>query len=175
MSDNIVKDLDYLRRPCESVDDISIAQTVALALLDTLFPNQSWDRIDRRYYQTGAGLAANQIGSPYRICLIAMGKMNPLILVNPVIVKEQDIKILKIGDTPVQEGCLSLPGIEVSIERPTFIKVKCLDVDLKPRTYKFRDMEALCVCHEVDHLNGILMIDHLPHDKCEFYERMLRK
>lgn len=169
--DNIIKDLDFLRKPCLEADDKINVKAIAAALLNTLFPNESWGQRSR----FGAGLAANQIGLKHRVCLIAVGKMNPLILVNPVIVKAEGIRILKIGNDPVEEGCLSLPGVEVSVERPTFIKVKCLDVEMKPRSYKFRDLEAICACHEIDHLNGILMIDHLPPDRREFYERLLRK
>lgn len=172
---DIVKDLDWLRQPCLEVDDKINVKAIAAALLNTLFPNESWGRVDRKYYQRGAGLAANQIGLKHRVCLIASGQMNPLILVNPVIVKAEGVRILRIGNTLVEEGCLSLPGVEVSVERPTFIKVKCLDVEMQPRSYKFRDLEAICACHEIDHLNGILMIDHLPPDRREFYERLLRK
>lgn len=154
----IVTDIEYLRKPCK---DLTEAQDLDIIV----------EKLKTEIYVggvlRGAGLAANQIYIPYRVCLIAVGIMNPLILVNPVIVKEQKPK-------RVREGCLSLPGIEIKIERPMYIKVKALDECRRPVKYTFTGDQAQCVKHEIDHLNGVLMIDYLKADERELIELRLR-
>ncbi|OGJ61843.1 peptide deformylase [Candidatus Peribacteria bacterium RIFCSPHIGHO2_02_FULL_53_20] len=101
----------------------------------------------------GAGIAAPQIGRTERICLaLISGKMIPLI--NPKITaksKEQET---------AEEGCLSLPGIAVSIPRSVEITLKYMDAKGKPQERKLRDFDARVVQHEVDHLEGVLIVDY---------------
>ena len=101
----------------------------------------------------GAGIAAPQIGRTERICLaLISGKMIPLI--NPKITaksKEQET---------AEEGCLSLPGIAVSIPRSVEITLKYMDAKGKTQERKLRDFDARVVQHEVDHLEGVLIVDY---------------
>jgi peptide deformylase len=101
----------------------------------------------------GAGIAAPQVGRTERVCLaLISGRMTPLI--NPQITsksKEQE---------SAEEGCLSLPRIAVSVPRSKAISLKYLDAKGKPQERKLRDFDARVVQHEVDHLEGILIVDY---------------
>ncbi|MDD5547045.1 MAG: peptide deformylase [Candidatus Omnitrophica bacterium] len=155
----IVTDIEYLRKPCK---DLTEAQDLDI-IVETLKTEIYLGGVQR-----GVGLAANQIYIPYRVCLISVGIMVPLILVNPVIVKEQKPKL-------VREGCLSLPGVDIEIERPMYVKVKALDESRRPVKYTFTGERAQCVRHEIDHLNGILMIDYLDKGERAAIESRLRR
>ena len=135
-------DLEFLRKPCEEVTEKINVEAMASALLHDLAK------------VTGAGLAANQIHLHHKVCVIAVGLMNPIVLVNPIITKALKPHI-------IEERCLSLPGLAVDIERYSYVKVKALDIKGRKVKYTFRGTEAQCAQHEIDHLNGILMIDHL--------------
>ena len=139
---NIVTDLEFLRKPCEEATEKINVDAMAAALLHDLAKT------------AGAGLAANQIGFHHKVCVIAVGLMNPIVLVNPVITKA-------LKPHNIEERCLSLPGLAVEIERYSYVKVKALDARWHKVKYTFRGTEAQCAQHEIDHLNGILMIDHL--------------
>jgi peptide deformylase len=93
--------------------------------------------------------------------------MTPIVLVNPLIIKEKKPR-------RVREGCLSLPGIEVEIERPMYVKVKAMDEHWNTRKYTFTGTQAQVARHEIDHLNGILMIDYLEASDREVKERLLK-
>lgn len=103
----------------------------------------------------GGGLAAPQIGVSLRVCLSNIGgKMTPLI--NPEITwRSQETDI-------AQEGCLSLPGIWKDIERPVEITLQFLDEEGKRQERRFTGWDARVVQHEVDHLEGVLLVDYLP-------------
>jgi peptide deformylase len=160
----IVTDIDYLREPCKEVTEKINLEAMVAALKHELKVGPGFYSFDR----LGVGLAANQIHISYRVCLIAVGIMKPLILVNPVIVKEKDFKY-------GVEGCLSIPGLQVDIQRPTYLKVRALDENRRRVKYTFKGLQAACVCHEVDHLNGVLIIDHLSAEKKAEAEKNLRR
>lgn len=102
----------------------------------------------------GLGLAAPQIGMSVRVCLVMMhGKMTPMI--NPEILWSSDETI------PMTEGCLSLPGIEVSVNRPVEVTVKYTDKKGQEQERRVHDLDAKVVQHEIDHLNGVLIVDYL--------------
>lgn len=151
---NIVTDLDLLRKPCKEVTEKINVEAMAAAILHDLAKT------------AGAGLAANQIGFHHKVCVIAVGLMNPIVLVNPVITKA-------LKPHKIEERCLSLPGLAVDIERYSYVKVKALDVKRRKVKYTFRGTEAQCAQHEIDHLNGILMIDHLSESDKAHAERYL--
>lgn len=109
---------------------------------------------DIMYEKDGVGLAAPQIGVSKRIIVLDDG--NGLIgLINPVITEMNDNK------EPMEEGCLSLPDVRVMVNRPTSIQVEGLDIHGNPVQYTADDMLARIFQHEIDHLNGILIIDYL--------------
>lgn len=101
----------------------------------------------------GAGIAAPQVGRSERLCLaLIAGKMIPLI--NPQITSKSK------DQESAEEGCLSLPGIAVSVPRSIEITVKYLDAKGKPQERRLRNFDARVVQHEVDHLEGILIVDY---------------
>jgi len=152
----IVRDLDYLRKPCKEVEEQHNVEAMAAALL--------WEL--KEY--PGCSIAANQAHISYRVCVIAQGTMMPIVLVNPVIVKQQKPRL-------VAEGCLSLPGITVSVARFMYVKVKAMDEKRRKVKYTFTGTQAQAVQHEIDHLNGKLMIDYLSPADRQKVEDYLRR
>ena len=113
------------------------------------------------YAADGVGLAAPQIGELVRLVVIDVdyptGEENPYVLVNPRIVEASE------ETRPYDEGCLSFPGISVEIERPRRVVVQAENLDGDTMQYEAEDnLMAVCLQHEIDHLDGITMLDHLP-------------
>jgi peptide deformylase len=120
----------------------------------------------------GIGLAAPQVGAEVRMAVVdlSVGE-DPAqlhVLVNPEIVRREGM------ETDV-EGCLSLPGISDKVDRPTTITVRAADLSGKPLEFAAEGWLARAVCHEVDHLDGILFTDHLRGLRRERVRRQLRK
>lgn len=103
----------------------------------------------------GIGLSANQVGLPFRMCVIELDSNNPMMLINPRIVKMSD-KMIK-----SQEGCLSLPGATASISRHKDVTVEYETVNGVTMVEKATGLLSCCLQHEIDHLNGILMINRM--------------
>lgn len=108
------------------------------------------------YEAPGIGLAAPQVGEDIRVLVadISEEKNQPIALVNPEIIATD-------GVIEHEEGCLSLPGIYAKVRRPSKIKVRGLDRDGNPIELEAEDLMAVCLQHEIDHLNGVMFIDHL--------------
>lgn len=109
------------------------------------------DMAETMYAQKGGGLAACQVGILRRLVVADMGK-GLLKLVNPEIVESE-------GKQIVVEGCLSYPGVWGKLQRPRKILVKALNENGKSITIEAVDELAKCLCHEIDHLDGILFKD----------------
>jgi peptide deformylase len=105
----------------------------------------------------GVGLAANQIGVAQRVAVVDVGEEDPgpLVLINPVIVARGDER-----DT-AEEGCLSIPEIYGDVERDVAITIEALDRDGRPYGVDLKGYKARAVQHEIDHLDGVLFLDHL--------------
>lgn len=105
----------------------------------------------------GVGLAANQIGVARRVAVVDVGEEDPppLVLINPVILEHGD------EVETAEEGCLSIPEIFGDVERPLQIVVEALDRDGKPYRVTTTGFKARAIQHEIDHLDGILFLDHL--------------
>jgi peptide deformylase len=130
------------------------------------------DMFASMYAASGVGLAAPQIGLGIRLAVIDVtsGK-NPeakLILANPEITHIE-------GDQREEEGCLSLPGFRGSVLRPRYVTIRAQDVTGKPYEMKGEGLLARAFCHETDHLNGILFIQHLSMLKRDLIKRRIRK
>ncbi|MEG0133283.1 MAG: peptide deformylase [Clostridium sp.] len=111
------------------------------------------DMLDTMYKANGVGLAAPQVGILKRIAVVDIGG-GPIIMVNPEVIKAT-------GEINDKEGCLSLPGKDGNVIRPKYVKVKAQD-----RKGQFIEIEgegllARALCHEIDHLDGILYIDKI--------------
>jgi peptide deformylase len=105
----------------------------------------------------GVGLAANQIGVARRVAVVDVGEEDPpaLVLINPVILARSD-------ETEVEEeGCLSIPDIFGEVKRAARVTVEALDQDGKPFRVEASGYKARAIQHEIDHLDGILFLDHL--------------
>jgi len=115
----------------------------------------------------GVGLAATQVGVGLSVCVISW-KENRLILVNPRIVLEE-------GEQVGDEGCLSFPGIFEKVRRPMKVRVEAQDEKGKPLSIEAEGFLARALCHEIDHLEGRLLIDHLSPLKREIVRKKLLK
>jgi peptide deformylase len=117
------------------------------------------DMLDSMYAADGIGLAAIQIGVPKRVIVMDLdwgkGERNPRYFVNPVLSDPSE------NTLPYEEGCLSVPTYFDEVERPDRIRIDYLDYDGKPKTEIAEGMFAVCIQHEMDHLEGVLFIDHL--------------
>ena len=113
------------------------------------------DMTETMWHQVGIGLAAPQVGLPYRILVMDDGKGGAQALINPEIESRS-------GTIREEEGCLSLPGIFGVVERSKTIMVKATDADGKPVSFEATGLKARIVQHELDHLDGVLFIDRLP-------------
>jgi len=103
----------------------------------------------------GIGLSANQVGLPLNICVIELNSSNPMILLNPRITKYSDKMV------PSMEGCLSLPGAELKINRHQNVVVEYEDVRGETQSIEAYGLLSSCLQHEIDHLKGILMINRV--------------
>jgi len=112
------------------------------------------DMIKTMRESNGVGLAAPQIGVPLRVIVLQMLSEEPIALINPEIVKRS-------GEREVTEGCLSLPGYVGEIKRSTSVTVKGWDRQGKTIRIKATELMAQALEHELDHLDGVLYIDHL--------------
>jgi len=117
----------------------------------------------------GIGLSANQVGLPFRMCVVEVDTNNPMMLINPRITKMSD-KMVK-----SQEGCLSLPGATATISRHKDITVEYETVEGKTVTEEATCLLSCCLQHEIEHLNGILMINRMGEvHKSRFLKNMQR-
>jgi len=103
----------------------------------------------------GVGLSANQVGLPFKMCVIDINVNNPMFLLNPRITKMSD-KMIK-----SQEGCLSLPGVDTTINRHKEVTVEYEDVTGETKSVVATGLLSRCIQHEIDHLNGVLLINRL--------------
>ena len=143
--------LKLVSKPVDRVDD---------ALRDLMD-----DMLQSMYAADGIGLAAIQVGEPKRVIVMDLAKADelpaPRYFVNPVLSDPSDTL------QPYEEGCLSVPTVFDEVERPDRIKIEYLDYDGKPCVEVAEGMFAVCIQHEMDHLNGVLFIDHLSRLKRE--------
>lgn len=120
------------------------------------------DMKDTLVVADGVGLAAVQVGSLRRVILVQPdAEEEPMVLINPEIVEQSGCEL-------GTEGCLSVPGKHGTVERPTKIKVKAMNIDGENIEFEAEDFEARIICHEVDHTNGILYIDKIYEDELYF-------
>jgi peptide deformylase len=124
------------------------------------------------YRASGIGLAANQVGVAKQVFVFDLDYRekgrNLNVLINPTIVlAEERIEF--------EEGCLSVPDFLAKTTRRKYLKVKGLDRDGKPIDIEAEDLLAICIQHEVDHLNGTLILDHVSHLKRNLYKRRIEK
>jgi peptide deformylase len=128
------------------------------------------DMFETMYAAPGIGLAAIQIGEPRRIVTMDLAKKDdpkaPQVFINPEIVWKSEAL------ATYEEGCLSIPEYYEQVERPAAVKVQYLDAEGKRQEVEATGLLATCLQHEIDHLNGVLFIDHISKLK---RDRVLKK
>ena len=135
--------------------------------------NLSEDMFKTMHQADGIGLAAPQIGLNIRIFVLDAGSRDeekkPITMINPKIISLHENKV------PYEEGCLSFPEHFAEIDRPEKIKIEYLDEDNSKKISTFSGFESRIIQHELDHLNGILFVDHLSRLKRDVIIRKMRK
>jgi len=111
------------------------------------------DMVETMYKEEGVGLAAPQIGILKAVAVVDVGE-GPIKLINPIIIKAE-------GEDIDVEGCLSIPGESGKVIRPKKVKVKFLDLEGQERIIEGSGLLARALCHEIDHLHGILFTDKI--------------
>jgi len=101
----------------------------------------------------GVGIAAVQVGVLRRAIVIELDEDEYLEVINPEIIKTK-------GKVSNSEGCLSVPGFYCDVPRPRYVKIRAFDRDGNEYEFEAEDYIARCVCHEIDHLDGVLFVDH---------------
>ncbi len=114
------------------------------------------DMLDTMYEAMGVGLAAPQVGILKRIVVIDVGD-GPIVLINPEIIETA-------GEQTGEEGCLSVPGKFGVVIRPNYAKVKALNEDMEEIIVEGEELLARALCHEIDHLDGHLYVEHVIGD-----------
>ena len=132
------------------------------------------DMAEVMYDEPGIGLAAPQVGEAVRLIVIDTewtqedAERNPVILVNPVLSEHE-------GKLTWTEGCLSVPEFEAEVERAERVRMTALDLDGNEVSIEASGLRAVCFQHEVDHLNGVLFIDHISRLKRNLYVQKRKK
>ncbi|MCE2517897.1 MAG: peptide deformylase [Alphaproteobacteria bacterium] len=131
------------------------------------------DMLDTMYDAPGIGLAAPQIGISKRVIVMDCSDDDeadaPLKMANPEIITLSD------ASQTMEEGCLSIPGHHGEVTRPNGVTVRYLDENNEPRELTCEGLLAVCIQHEIDHLNGVLFIDYLSRLKRDMIVRKMTK
>lgn len=125
---------------------------------DKSLHNLDKDMLETMYAENGIGLAATQVDFHIRLVVIDISEErdDPLIFVNPVVTVLDDKSLV-----PCEEGCLSIPGASVEVTRPDKIQLNWLDLKGNEHEDKPQGLLAVCIQHEIDHLQGKLLVDYL--------------
>ncbi len=128
------------------------------------------DMLETMYDEEGIGLAATQVDIHQRIVVIDISdsREEPMVLINPEIIEKR-------GEDGIEEGCLSVPGARALVPRASAVTVKALDRDGNAYQFDADDLLAICVQHELDHLEGKLFVDYLSPLKQQRIKQKLEK
>ena len=130
------------------------------------------DMVETMYKAPGVGLAAPQVGVSQRIMVTDTSagekEENLLVILNPEIVSTD-------GEQYEEEGCLSIPGFTQAVRRPKKVVLQGVDIEGRELVLEGSDLLARAFCHEMDHLNGVLFLDHLSFIKRDLIRRKIRK
>jgi len=149
--------LRTIAEPVEQVDD-ALRQ-----LIDDMF--------ETMYAAPGIGLAATQVNVHKRLLVMDVSEHGdqPLVFINP------EVTPITVETKPYDEGCLSVPGFYETVERPDRVLIKALDRDGKPFEMEADGLLAVCIQHELDHLNGKLFVDYVSRLKRDRIRKKLEK
>jgi peptide deformylase len=140
---------------------------------DAPLRNFAADMLDTMYDAPGIGLAAIQVGEPIRMLVLDLAKEGetkaPQVFINPEVVESSQERSV------YEEGCLSIPDYYAEVERPAKVRVKYLDGHGKVQEVVAEGLLATCLQHEIDHLNGVLFIDHISKLKRDMVVKKFKK
>lgn len=159
--------LEILRYP----DDRLRTQAKSVEKFDDQLLKLVDDMFETMYEAPGIGLAATQVNVHQQIVVIdvTQDKSQPLCLINPEIIKRDGEEIM------AEEGCLSVPDIYDKVQRDELVTVKAFDQHGKEFTLQAAELLAVCIQHEIDHLQGKLFVDYLSPLKQQRYRKKLEK
>jgi peptide deformylase len=152
-----------LRKKAHSVKELT-DETIRLIM----------DMFETMHHANGIGLAATQVGIMQRVIVIDLSDMEetkgfkPIVLINPVILEQE-------GLWTMEEGCLSIPDVRDDVERSERIKVRFKNADFRETELDATGLLGRVILHEIDHLNGVLFLDHLPPAKKKLHNPQLKK
>jgi peptide deformylase len=153
-------------------DPVLRVECPAVEVFDDALRQLASDMVETMHAAPGVGLAAPQVGVKRRLAVVdvSVGKEPEklMVLVNPRITEED-------GSEVDSEGCLSIPGLTDKVERPLTIKVVAQDVEGEEFRLVAEEFEARAICHEIDHLNGVLFVDHLRGLRRDRARRQLKR
>lgn len=145
-------------------------KAVAVECVDDALRTLIDDMFETMYAAPGIGLAATQVDVHRRLLVadVSSEKNDPWVLINPVILEKDGIEV-------TEEGCLSVPGYYETVERAEQVRVRYLDRDGENTESEFTGLLAVCVQHEIDHLDGKLFVDYLSEAKRQRIRKRLLK
>lgn len=145
-------------------------KAVPVETVDQSIAKLADDMLETMYHAKGVGLAATQVNVQLRVIVIDVSeeKNAPLFLINPEIIEKEGVK-------ESEEGCLSVPTFYEKVKRAEHIRVKALDKKGREFEFEARDLLAVCVQHEIDHLAGKLFVDYLSPLKRQRIKAKLQK
>ncbi|WP_434630935.1 peptide deformylase [Chromobacterium sp. CV08] len=158
--------LNILHYPDERLH--TVAKPVEV--FDAALQQQIDDMFETMYEAKGIGLAATQVDYHRRLVVMDISEERDerRVFINPEIVEKD-------GETVYEEGCLSVPGIYDKVTRAEHVKVKALDRDGKPYELEADGLLAICIQHEIDHLNGVVFVERLSQMKQQRIKTKLKK
>jgi len=145
-------------------------KAIPVKCIDERVKTLAADMLETMYAENGIGLAATQVNVRKRVVVIdlSIDRIEPMYLINPEIISSA-------GTEQMQEGCLSVPGYFDLVERAEKIRYRYLDLDGKAVEADADGLLAVCIQHEIDHLNGVLFIDHLSPLKRQLLRKKINK
>jgi peptide deformylase len=145
--------LDILKYPDPRLHTVAKPVDVVDDALRTVIA----DMIETMYAAKGIGLAATQVNVHQRVVVIDVSeeRNQPMVLINPQVISQSEERVMG------EEGCLSVPGIYDGVERATTIRIRAMDEHGKSREIAADELLAVCIQHEMDHLNGKVFVEYL--------------
>jgi len=148
-----------LRRVAKPVDEVTKTEQILAA-----------DMLETMYESRGIGLAATQVNKGVRVVVMDLSedRSEARVFINPEILERE-------GSQHCEEGCLSVPGVYAEVKRAERVKVRALDADGQPFELEADGLLAVCIQHEIDHLDGKVFVDYLSPLKRRMVEKRLKK
>lgn len=153
-------------------DNILKKKTAPVTTFDAALQRLIDDMIETMYAAPGVGLAANQVGISKQVAVIDVSgkdeETSLIVLVNPEIIHLED-------EASIEEGCLSIPGYTTVVKRAEKVIARCCDREGKEIEIEGDGILARALQHEIDHLNGVLLIDRIGRIKKEFFKKRYKR